>query len=257
MDKQRTHYLVLALLSVASILVSFKVLATTKHDFTPAHSTVYHLKKFGTHVGTITNQLAYENNKTHYLSKAEPAGFAALFVRDEINEKSTLYFPALNTVVPAGLPQQLSYSLDNSRKPRKNQNIVFDWLNAHTAEITGAYKGREYNLTTDEATWSRQVLPLLMSTLLKNDNELKQYTFKVTQKGKIEKYTYTYESTEQLNFNNEKYSSLKFKVQKPGSRRTSYVWLSKTQLYLPLKIEQYKDGKLDASMYLTQFKLQP
>jgi len=138
---------------------------------------------------------------------------------------------------------------------KKNQQILFKYTDPKKTTIEGTYKNKPYAFSTDKTVWARQLLPLLVSNTLQTKPDTKAVSFFITNKGGLHKYTYTFEAEETLNFKNKPLSVLKFKIHKENSRRTSYAWLSKDYYYLPLKIEQYKDGELNASMFMTHFKL--
>jgi len=218
----------------------------------PNFHSVYSIEKFSTQVGEMQNTLSYKNDVVHYFSKAKASGIASLFIKANPKETSVLRRPQ-NT--PLVLSRQLSYDYFQNKKHKKNQQIKFSYNENNITHIEGNYKNKNYTLQTDKTVWSRQLLPLLMSSNLQQNPNTTKNSFYITDKGNVKKYTYTLEAKETLEFKNKKWPVLKFKIVKEGNQRMSYAWLSKAHYYLPLKIEQYKNHELNIRMLLTQFKL--
>ena len=226
---------------------------TTRHFFIPPnHKTQYHIEKFGTYMGDMKNELQYKDGIIHYSSLATAKGFASLFVRSTPKEMSILHWPenAHSTI-----PQQQSFDYFQGENHKRNQQISFNHSTEGEIQINGSYKHKSYKLKTDKVVWARQLLSLLMSRDLQLHPDTTTNSFYITDKGRIEKYTYTLVATEDFKFKGETLPVLKFKITKNDSRRMSYAWLSKGHYYLPLKIEQYKDGDLNVRMLMTHLNL--
>ena len=93
----------------------------------------------------------------------------------------------------------------------------------------------------------------MSNDLQHNEKKLNNHFF-ITNKGSINKFSYAFEKKEELKLNKKTFEVLKFKIQKQGSHRFTYAWLSKTHYYLPLKLEQFKDNKLNIRMLMTELK---
>ena len=240
----------LLLVISAFFLITGQVKASTEFKLPPGHKSSYSIEKYGTDVGNMYNELNLQNNQVQYISHTKATGFASLFVKNDLVETSVLNWfhkGATKTL------QQQSYQLFRGEKHRKNQSISFDWSDAAAIKITGSYKNNTYTISSQQAVWGRHLLPLIMSNELQTDNKTTTNTFYITDKGGRQLYTYTLEKSETLAFSDKDYPVLKFSINREGSNRMSYIWLSREHYYLPLKIEQYKDGKLNVSMLITSF----
>ena len=218
------------------------------------HHTTYTVNKYDTDVGEISNQLQHQDGTTTYTSKAIATGFAAFFVKEEINETSTLVW-SQNTSQSS--PHQSAYDLTHRKKHKKDQHITFKLTDKGSMDIDGSYKQQAYQLKSETTVWSRHLLPILMSNDLLQDNNRSSNTFQITDKGDIDSYTYTREKTEKLSIADKTYNSVKFTISAQGSNRTTHVWLAKSLDYLPVKIEQYKGSELNASMLLKNHSVIP
>lgn len=233
-----------------------KNLSTVKFILPPDYQSTYSIKKYDSHVGDMHNTLKQTGNQVKYTSNTNATGFASLFVKNDVNETSLLnWFESNNEKT---LRQQ-TYQLFRGKKHKKNQNIFFNWPAETDAikeiRIDGNYKKRSYNILANQPIWGRHFLPLLMSNDLLSSEGIQTNTLHITDKGSLQKYTYTLEKTDKLFFSGKNYSVLKYRINREGSNRMSYTWLSKEHYYLPLKIEQYKDNKLNVSMSMTEFRL--
>jgi len=162
-----------------------------------------------------------------------------------------LYWPDDGTIKS---PQLTSYTLQHTKKKKKDQNISFVWSGVNHVDISSSYKNKPANLTAEKNVWSRQLLPILMSSyLLKNDKATGD-SFLIADKNELENYNFAFVKHDSIKFDGKTHPCLKFKIASQGSSRFSYVWLAKSYDYLPLRIEQHKDNELNASMTLKQFK---
>jgi len=218
----------------------------------PNHTSTYQLEKFNTDVGEMQNTLNYQNGIIRYSSIAKAKGLAALFVSEDATEVSLLSWPENTSFT---LPQQQSFNFIQEAGHKKNQHITFKPIDTNQTLIEGSYKFKTYSFSSNKKLWSRQLLQLLISSDLQLNPNTLSNSFFIVDKGLIKKYTYTVLGDEKFKYKNKTLAALKIKILRENSTRMSYVWLSKTQFYLPLKIEHYKDNDLNVRMQLTQLKL--
>lgn len=218
----------------------------------PNHQSFYLLEKYNIVVGELKNTLNYQNGTINYTSVATAKGIATLFISEDPEETNILSWPVNAKYSP---PKPLSYTYIQGKKHKNNQRMIFSYNDNGETHIEGSYKNKSYQLDTDKTVWNRQFLPFLISSDLTLNPQRTKNTFYLTDKGHIQKYTYTWLNNETLSFNKKQQAVLKFKIVRKGKSRTSFVWISKDHYYLPLKIEQYKDGELNARIILTQLKL--
>jgi len=224
----------------------------TKFKLPPNHQSTYLIENYNTDVGEMKNTLNYHNGVINYSSIAEAKGIATLFVSAVPTELSLLSWPenAAST-----LPQQQSFDFVQEEGHKKNQHIEFKSLATGETRVEGSYKFKNYSLTTDKKVWSRQLLLLLISSDFQLNPNTSSNSFFIADKGQINKYTYTVLTDAPIKYHKQPLPTVKIKIAKEDSNRTSYAWLSKNQYYLPLIIEHYKDNDLKVRMQLTQLKL--
>lgn len=253
MDQQPAHSVMFispikrALLLLLCLCVAGFTHAGTTPELPPLHQSVYSVKKYGTSLGEMTNEFRHEQDQLHYTSSAEATGLAALFISGIITEHSILKKTENGTL------QQLSYTLDNPQKKRKNESISFNWQTPGKTKINATYRNKDEIIRSESGIYSRQLLPLLMSRDLLLNNQRKNNQFQIVEKAKLEHYSYQLLSEETLRYKGENLSALKFRIDKQNSDSYSHVWLAEVTDYLPLKIDQYKGDNLQASLLLTDY----
>jgi len=259
MDQQSAlHFIKFAAISCVLLLSGLVFANTAKVEVDPLfilppnHQSFYEVEKYGTHVGNMQNTLTYQNGVINYSSIAQAQGLAKLFVDDEPTELSILDWPESSALT---LPQQHSFNFTQAEGHKKNQQIEFKYPQSGETLIKGRYKNKAYTLTTDKKVWSRQLLLLLISSNFRLNPNTTSNRFFIADKGHVYKFTYTVLAAENIESHGKSLPVVKIKIIKEGSKRMSYVWLSKTQYYLPLKIEHYKGEDLNLRMRLTQLKI--
>lgn len=220
---------------------------TPAPELPPPHQSVYSVKKFGTTLGEMTNEYRREQDKLHYTSSLKASGLAALFISEPITERSLLQQTENGTL------QQLGYTLINPQKKRRNQAISFSWPASGGTQISATYKNKVKTIRSESDIFSRQLLPLLMSRDLLQNKQRKNNQFQIIEKNRLELYSYQFLSEDTVDYNGKNLSTLKFRIDKQNNDSYSHVWLAKSTDYLPLKIDQYKDDDLQASMLLTHY----
>jgi len=259
MDRQSAlHFVKFAAISCALILAGLMFSSTASAQVKPTfklppnHLSYYQVEKYGAHVGNMQNTLAYQKGVINYSSIAQAKGLAKLFVNAEPTERSILNWPENAALT---LPQQQSFNFIQEEGHKRNQNIEFNYQQTGETHINGRYKHKAYTLKTDKKVWSRQLLLLLISSDFQLNSNITDGSFFIADKGHIYNFTYTVLATENIEFHGQSLPAVKIKIIKEGSKHMSYVWLSKTQFYLPMKIEHYKGDDLNVRMRLTQLKI--
>jgi len=248
----RTALLLLIFLFGNAAANSNNVKSKAEFQLPPNFQSTYQVEKYNTNVGEMHNTLTYRNGSINYYSIAKAKGLAALFVSAEPTELSILNWPETAALT---LPQQQSFNFVQEEEHKRNQHIEFKLLATGETLVEGSYKFKPYSLKTNEKVWSRQLLLLLISSDFQLNPNISSNNFFIADKGHINKFTYTVLGNEAIDYQGKTLATVKIKIIKENSKRFSYAWLSKTQFYLPLKIEQYKGEDLNVRMRLTQLKL--
>ncbi len=252
MDKQHTAgQIILRWLVLAMTLFGLPLSSLAELRLPADHHASYIIEKHGSEVGQMQTRLHHQQQQVVYHSTTRASGIAALFIREDFQEDSVL---AQQQVENQSVLRQQRFTARRGEKHKQNQDIHFAWNGQNTAHINGRYREHDYRLECQQPVWSRHLLPLLMSSDLLQNPSIRNNQFTITDKGELQRYSYTLLKNEDIEIDGELYTTQKFILSREGSDRISYVWLSKQHQYLPLKIEQYQDGELNVNMVLSDFK---
>ncbi len=250
MEKQPAHRALSFSCYLISLLLLMPPLASAGLKLPPAHQITYNIDKYGSHIGQLHSALSIHNQLVVYKSTTTASGFASLFVNDELKETSILSYQQASQP----LLRQQSFSAHKGEDAKYRQNMSFQWQGTGHAVINGQYRNKRYQLNSDELIWSRHLIPLLMSSDLQQEPNTHQGQLHVTDRGKRQRYSYTLVQSEKISIRGKSYDTLKFRVIRDDSSRTSFIWLSRQHHYLPLKIEQFKKDRLHLKMVMDAFK---
>lgn len=201
----------------------------------------YSLAKKGMTLGRIRLSLQKEEDGWRYETHAEASGLAAMFSDDTITE-STLFEVDRNGLRP------LHYRyLRSGDKHGKDLQTEFDWEKA-----TATIKDRSESTTVElkDGTLNEHMVTIALILALKSGFSEKTYT--VLDKTKLESQTYTSAGSETVKVPAGKFDAVKV-TRTHGSRKT-IGWYAPMQNYLPVKIQSFKNGKLQSEMELLPAK---
>jgi hypothetical protein len=197
----------------------------------------YSLAKKGMTLGKIRLSLKKEGNDWRYETHAEASGLAAMFSNDTITE-STLF-----KIDRDGLrPLHYRY-LRSGEKHGKDLQTGFDWGKA-TATVTD--RGQSTTVELKDGTLNEHAVTVALILALKSGFSEKTYT--VLDETRLEPQTYTCAGEETVKVPAGEFNAVKV-VRTHGSRKT-IGWYAPMQNYLPVKIQSFKNGKLQSEMEL-------
>lgn len=201
----------------------------------------YALNKKGMTLGRVRLSLKKADDGWHYETYAEAAGLAAMFSDDTITE-STLFQVDQNGLRP------LHYRyLRSSDKHGKDLQTEFDW---EKAVATVKNKGESTTVELKDGTLNEHAVTVALILALKSGFSEKTYT--VLDETTLDSQTYTCAGEETVKVPAGKFDAVKV-VRTHGSRET-IGWYAPMQNYLPVKIQSFKNGKLQSEMELLPVK---
>lgn len=211
----------------------------------------YRLEKYNTTVAKMRLQLSRQNQQYVYKSVTQPYGLASMFSSDEVQETSTLY--QKNNQHQLYLSQ---YEFDRKKKTSKNQLIDLNWSEQDVATINGHYGNTKFNLEHQGILWDRLSVQLGLIDDIRRSIDISNghvFSYHIIGKDKISEYKFTYEGKENISLNKYHYNTIKLKRKHNSGGKVTIMWLAKELDFVPVKIEQYKKGKLHMGMELSKF----
>ena len=140
-------------------------------------------------------------------------------------------------------------SEDGTRRNKRGSKIDFDWDNG----IAGTtYKGESRSTELQAGLLDRQLLQIRMMADLSNGVTDASYTVLDRHNKKV--YEISVVGEERVDVPAGSYDALKVQRKRPGSSRSSIMWCAPSLGYLTIKMQQLKDGKVIATLALTDVK---
>ena len=216
-------------------------------------SAVYSMQKYGATVIEMTLTLNQVNNNISYESHSRALGMLSMFSDDRVDEISQLQWD--NEVQHARLQ---NYQFTRKKKKRKNQKFSLSWNKQNDVTIKGTYGGNKFDIYTHDLIWDRLSVQLALAADLKSTDKVKEtYSYNIVDKGKIKQYQFEYVKDELVHLDDRQYNTIKLKRAHASGKRTTYLWLARELDFLPVKIDQYREGVLHMNIELDKFTLKP
>lgn len=232
------HLYMLIGLAIISIW-SFPTHAQT-FNFTP-FSAKYSVKKSGISLGEAHFTLKQlDDHRWEYASYIKPKGMASWITSQRVRESSIVYVMG-SDILP------LSYSYQRTGGTEENAQINFNWVTKQ-ASVTLNGKTKRHTLTGNEQDHYSLVLNLMRMAAMGTPSKKMTVINKDTKQ-----YTYTLKGQEQVKTKVQTFNTTKITQTDTGSRQLHY-WLSPEVNFMPVKIEQYQQGKKKFALILTSYE---
>jgi hypothetical protein len=134
---------------------------------------------------------------------------------------------------------------DGSRSGEDNVHVVFDW-DRGVATISGAEKRQE--MAVPAGALDRGSLQVARMRDLAAGGTLHSYT--IADDDSVAQYDYTENGLETITTGIGPKSARIFTQQRAGSSRTTWVWMAPDMRFLPVRIEQQRDGEVQTALNL-------
>jgi hypothetical protein len=231
-------------------LLFFTSLSAHANSLPENISASYSVLKYGLIVAETRLSLKQQDNHLVYSTKTKPEGMASLFTDDTAKEVAFLEW----------LPDKdkfrlLNYQFEINKNNKKNQTIMVKWDDSK-ASIINIYKNKERSLQHNSAVWDRLSVQLaLMHDLILSESIDSSYAYDVVARGKISAFTFINKKQETLKLANKTYETYLF--ERSDKKRMTRLWLAPKLNYLPVQMEQYKQGELVGGMQLNRVSIKP
>lgn len=198
-------------------------------------------------VGSATLSLQRVNDSVYALQlKTEPAAFLKFSGKGLVTE--TAHLSSLKAPFAAF---RYDYRLHGSRKKSYTAQIDHE---RNVARIEQNRNTRE--LTFDGPIHDRLSITLEMIDLLTRQPDAATIEFNVLDAGKIRKMSYSNQGSDQVQVPLGTFAAIRLKRNRAGSNRVTTTWFAELggdgTTLMPVKIEQYKKGKLSLRLLATK-----
>jgi hypothetical protein len=179
-----------------------------------------------------------------YEVRTTARGLAKVFVRNTAVERSTF------RVTDTGL-RPLHYLLDDgSGKEENRTDIRFDW---DEGIAYSKHEGESFMIPIQDDTLDRLSADILVIMELRAGRT--PDTYAIADGEEIDIYGFEALGEEEVEVEAGTFRALKFKRQRDGSSRSTLIWYAPDADYLPVRIEQQKNGKTVVTMVATRLQI--
>ncbi len=185
---------------------------------------------FGGDVTLSLQQTAANSYRVSAVTKAR--GLTKLLMGNELFEQAEFGY-ADNRIVP------LRYQLDSGKKSGEDTGeIAFDWYTNTAASI---HEGDAATLELGPDIYDRLSADIVVIMDLSNGRAPR--TLSIAEKNTIREYTFTPQGDETIETPAGTFDTVRYLRHREGSSRSTLIWYARNAGYLPVRIEQLKDGK--------------
>jgi len=212
------------------------------HEF----SANYALEMYGTVLARATYTLEHTEDGLSMTQSTRPAGLVALLRNDKIDVRSDM-------VVSNGQLLLVNYDYTHSGD-EKDRDVRFkiNWQNNNKQELAGTAvgisEGQEVKFNIDQPVWDP--LSIQVPIMIDAARNMPPHEHSMFLKGEFKHYLFENHGDETISFNGKKYVALKIAGRETKRDRAMYAWIVPELHYIPIKIEQWKNGKLKSTVLL-------
>lgn len=186
---------------------------------------------------TLDLQRDETNGGWLYQVRSEARGMARLLRSAEAVESTRFGFTG-ETIVPR------SYELQDGADDNRNDTTIhFDWEAGTAASI---HEGEPAEITLIPGLQDRLSADIAVILDLREGRQPE--TYDILERNEIRNYVYTDMGDETVKVPAGTFTTRKFLRQRPGSSRGTLIWYATEAAYLPVRIEQQKNGKTAVTM---------
>lgn len=212
----------------------------------------YALEIFGTVLARATYTLQHTENGLTMTQSTRPVGLVALLRKDRIDVRSDM-------VVNDGRLLLVNYDYTHTGDDEdRNVRLEIKWQANHNQELsgraTGVYEGRKVDLQIDKPVWDP--LSIQVPIMLDAEKNLPPHDHGLFMKGEFKDYRFENLGQETVRFDGTKFDAVKIVGRETERDRAMYVWMLPELNNMPVKIEQWKDGKLKSTVTLESVSLE-
>lgn len=234
--------MIACLLVVSSILLPVQAIAD--RSLTP------HVAEYKIKVSILSGKLRTEVSLTEegYSANSvlKASGIASWFVRGDVTERSEF------SIIENGVRPLTFHSVDKISKEDKYMDFIFDW---EQKQVIGKIDGEDFVLDLEDRAHDRVSLQYELMLDLLNDSRTAEYT--LVDDDEIKSLHVTYVGVESVKVPYGKFEAIKIQHRKEKSDRVTTLWCVEELDYLPVKIEQHRNGKLAVRAVLNKYKPTP
>ena len=203
----------------------------------------YVVEKYDSEVASLQYRLRHKAGRIEFTTQARVSGFASLLRDDRAEERSVLR----NSPEPTLQSYRFRRSGDAAQR---NTQFHIDWQGKR-GTARGDYAGKTFQLAVTQPVWDPLSVQLaLMRDMLRPAPSL---AYAVIHKGRLKRYVFERLADDSIEIDEVFYDCVV--LQRRHNNRLTRFWLAKDYQFIPVLIENHKNGELDSRILLDSFTL--
>jgi Protein of unknown function (DUF3108) len=208
--------------------------------FPPAFNAVFELYKKGLGIAETKYQLRHQS-QVHFTSNTHLIGFASLFSNDTVIEESVF-----DVTTPAAIKLK-HYQFEQTGEKSKSIVSAIDWQQQKIT--TTINKQAAITSTFKQTLWNKH--SVLLALMTHANDEKKTLVFNALDKGIVKQYSFRFIGTKEIELDDDEWKKTAV-WQRENSHKKTIFYLDPTEHHIPLKIEEYRNQQLRATLWLTE-----
>lgn len=229
-----------AALATATAQAAPTAAVLTPTPFTATYTVSYR----GFEVGRLRFELRTgEANTFIYETRAQPGLAARFIVGSQAVERSVMHIDS------DGVRPLSWYLNDDKSGDAMDGALAFAW---DEKRVTGTMERQQIQLPTEPGLQDRLSLQVAVLTALLRGNEPGMIA--MIDNDKIKRYSYRRTGAEKIKVPAGGFETVTYESTRPGSNRVSRIWHASALGYIPVRVEQIRNGKVETVMELVMVK---
>lgn len=196
------------------------------------------------HVGTSKMKLSIlEDGLYQYQNNVEARGLAKFFVKGKV-------FGISRFALECGHPRPLDYQSDGPKKD-DTQSIAFNY---DLDQAFSSYDGVQTVFDLKPETTDMLSMDIALMMRMKNERGLSPIP--VVNRNESQVYLFRADGDESIKTDAGEFDTVRVWRQREGSSRRYLLWLAPKLDYLPVRVEQYKNDKVNNTLILISYENQ-
>lgn len=205
-----------------------------------SYKATYRLTYSGFYVGEAFYQLHVNGNgNVLFEARVEPRGIASLIRNDIISEQSRLHLTSDGILTAI----DYEYLHKRGRNVEEEKHIKFDWDNK---QAISSVDGEEVRLDVAPDTVDRMSLQLMIMQDGILDNTFEQLDYQVVEDLELRDYTFEVTGRSRISTGAGSFDTVR--LERRHGSRTTIFWSAPKLGYLPVRVEQRRDGNPTSRM---------
>lgn len=194
-------------------------------------------------VGQMTKTLSLVNDDMYRLTTSSKA---KLFFVKVTHGEDAIFTWQNNQAKPKSYLRTTDTSFSSQRKTVQ----TFNWP---TMSETGTYRDKAWDMDLTDASHSRLTDIVQFQELLKQaKGPIASMAFLIHDRGTSKNETFTFESVDIINTPSGKYKTWRYRKTHNNPKRQSLYWFATELDFVPVRVQQFKDGEEQANMMLKE-----